>query len=209
MLIPVSTGTWFLVRGFTHAFVYRDIGIWNGVLAPASVLVIFVALACVVAYYIIKPFDEVISRIRKKGEMPTNEEKSKCLAVYRKIVVMLFALNFFGFIVGQVVVALVRDASDSATSSIIHTIAAILYATSAGMMAAGIETLGFNEILAPFRRLLQIHTVESVGDRKAVRFASSTYLLFFTSILFVFVNTAVVPLGLISKLQYSSENIWH
>ena len=207
MLIPVSTGTWFLVRGFTHAFVYRDIGIWNGVLAPASVLVIFVALACVVAYYIIKPFDEVISRIRKKGEMPTNEEKSKCLAVYRKIVVMLFALNFFGFIVGQVVVALVRDASDSATSSIIHTIAAILYATSAGMMAAGIETLGFNEILAPFRRLLQIHTVESFGDRKAVRFASSTYLLFFTSILFVFVNTAVVPLGLISKLQYSSENI--
>lgn len=207
LLVPTSAATYFLVRCFGYAFIYRDLaGIWNGLLIPLLILFACVVTACILGFYIIKPFDDVVRRIRKNGEKPSNEDKSKCLGVYRKVIVMLFILNFLGFIVGQIFVAYIKVKNNSDYSSI-HGLIAVIYSISAAFMASGIEMLGFNELLVPFRRLLEIHTVESFKERKAFRFATSTYILFFTCLFYACVTIGVVPFGLIYELQNSATDM--
>ena len=202
LLVSTSTGTYFLVRGFDYAFIYRDLAnMWNNIFAPLMILVFFVGLAAIISYSFIKPFDLAVNKIRKQNEMPTVEEKEKALSGYRKVVAVLFSLNFFGFFVGQLIIGILRSKTNVGYDSVIHTAAASIHSLAAGAMAAGIESLTFNEILAPYRRLLQIHTVESFEKQKAVRFASSTYTLFTTSLVFACVNMMVVPFGLLFQLQ--------
>ena len=205
LLVSTSTGTYFLVRGFDYAFIYRDLAnMWNNIFAPLMILVFFVGLAAIISYSFIKPFDLAVNKIRKQNEMPTVEEKEKALSGYRKVVAVLFSLNFFGFFVGQLIIGILRSKTNVGYDSVIHTAAASIHSLAAGAMAAGIESLTFNEILAPYRRLLQIHTVESFEKQKAVRFASSTYTLFTTSLVFACVNMMVVPFGLLFQLQSGS-----
>ena len=173
----------------------------NGIFTPLMILVFFVGSAAVIGYYFIKPFDDVVTKIRKRNEIPTAEEKAKALSGYRKVVAILFSINFFGFFVGQMIIGIIRSRSNVGYDSTIHTVATTIHSLAAGAMAAGIESLSFNEILAPYRRLLQVHTVESFEKQKAVRFASSTFTLFVTSMLYACANMSVVPFGLLFQLQ--------
>ena len=202
ILSLTSTWTYFLVRGFDYAFIYRDLAnMWNGIFTPLMILVFFVGSAAIIGYYFIKPFDDVVTKIRKRNEIPTAEEKAKALSGYRKVVAILFSINFFGFFVGQMIIGIIRSRSNVGYDSTIHTVATTIHSLAAGAMAAGIESLSFNEILAPYRRLLQVHTVESFEKQKAVRFASSTFTLFVTSMLYACANMSVVPFGLLFQLQ--------
>jgi methyl-accepting chemotaxis protein len=206
LIVSTSFAVYFLIRGFSYFFIYRDpASMWINITAPLIVLFVCVAITCIIAYYIIQPFDSVVRRVRKGGEKPSDAEKNKCLAAYRKIAVLLFASNFVGFFLGQIIVVLLRKSPNPVFSSMIHIIVTIVYSVSAGSMAAGIEILGLNEILVPYRKMLEIHTVESFNERKAFRFATSTYLMFFISMFYVCINIAVVPFGLIYQLQTSSH----
>ena len=110
---------------------------WINITAPLIVLFVCVAITCIIAYYIIQPFDSVVRRVRKGGEKPSDAEK-KCLAAYRKIAVLLFASNCRLFL-GQIIVVLLRKSPNPVFSSMIHIIVTIVYSVSAGSMAAGIE----------------------------------------------------------------------
>ena len=71
ILSLTSTWTYFLVRGFDYAFIYRDLAnMWNGIFTPLMILVFFVGSAAVIGYYFIKPFDDVVTKIRKRNEIP-------------------------------------------------------------------------------------------------------------------------------------------
>lgn len=205
LLFSTSLAAYLLIRWNDCIYLYNEASssFFVDIIPSLSIFIVFVLIAVIISYYLIRPFDEVVKRIKNGGEPPSRDEKSQCLGVYRKVVVLLFAINFLGFFVGQIIIAFFRT-DENVITSLPHSIMSIVLATSIGAMAAGVEMLGFNEILVPFRRMLQIHTVESFQERKAFRFASSTYILFVASLLYVGVNIAVVPFGLIYRLQTAS-----
>lgn len=198
--VLATYATTFLIRWYALAFLYRDLSRYWSNLAPTFITTtVMLIVVCIILYPLFARFDKISRRIKEGGAKATNEEKDTCLSAYRKVSFAIFLVNFLGFFVGQTFLT-VRNILSGKMELFVPLVAMILLqCLGTAVFAAMIEIMFVNELFAPHRRLLEIHTVEEFENRKAMKFSTTTLLLIISAINFCIINTMAVPFHLLTN----------
>lgn len=198
--IPATYATTLLIRWYSVAFLYRNLaGYWDHIAVTLITTTVLLVVVCSILYPLFARFDKVSRRIKNGGEKASDAEKDQCLSAYRKICIAIFSTDFIGFFIGQCFITFLSVQRGSTDGFIARIVMILLQCLGTALFMAIIEILVVNELFAPHRRLLEIHTVESFESRKAMRFSSTTLMLIIAAINFCIINMMTVPFQLLVK----------
>ena len=162
IMFPITTylGVIFL-RITAWCFVYRDTShIFGGAGSTFAITTGLIVAVAAIIYFIIRPFETVVRKIRNEGYVPTYEDKKICLSSYRKFIIAVIVGNVIGFIIGQSTSTIVE--SILGINPINPPLFGICLAQSIGVGAncALIIICGINELLGKYRVMLDIKSTK-------------------------------------------------
>lgn len=199
IMFPITTYTGVIfLRIFAWCFIYHDPShIFGGSGSTFAITTVLILIIEIIIYFIIKPFDKMIEKIKKENYKPTDEEKKKCLSSYRKFIIAIVIGNIIGFIVGQ------------SSSTIVEAILGltefnpylfgICLAQSIGVGAncALVIICLVNELMANYRVLLDIKSIKGFEKNKNASIRNYLLLTCICAVYLTMTNMIVVPAGLI------------
>lgn len=196
--VPATYITTLLIRWYSLAFLYRTLyNYWSGCGLALITTTVLLIIVCSLLYPFFARFDKISRRIKSGGAKATDEEKDQCLAAYRKVCMAIFLTDFIGFFVGQCFITFESIMAGRTIVFVPHIAMVLLQCLGSALFSAIIEIVLVNELFAPHRRLLEIHTVESFEKRKAMRFSSTTLMLIIAALNFSIINMMTVPFQLV------------
>lgn len=106
LIVPISYACFLLLRVFSLSFIYDTLSRYftGGFGTSIMVTTVLLAALCVISYFITKPFDNIIRKIKNENYRPSEKEIDICLNCFKNLNRLTFGFYFLGFFVGQAVV---------------------------------------------------------------------------------------------------------
>ena len=201
-LIPSAFGGVLIMRVFARNFLYHK-PFWNGI-APTLIVTLFLLIvSTIIVYRITKPFDTVLKRLKAGGEKPSYEEKLKCLSSYKSIRLLIFIVHFFGFLGGQVGVALLDVALGKSIFNLLYILVLSFHSLAIAGVFSLITLYGFDQLIcAPAREVLEIRTVKEYEKYKHPKVITSINVIFYFVIAFFVMNLVFVTIGMVGDPEF-------
>ena len=90
------------LRWFALEFIYDEMNVmWSGVAFNIEIGSLLLLVASIVGFFFAKPFDKVLSKLKAENRTATKDEIAICLRSYRKLILLVWAANFLGFLLGR------------------------------------------------------------------------------------------------------------
>ena len=208
VLLSVATEISVLfLRFFALDFIYNSpeemfIG---GFAINMIVSVFLLVIALVIAWFICRPFDQTLKRIKNENYSPTEDEIKKCLDTYRKLNILTITANFIGFFVGQVYIVWDGIRTGRADYILVRAILIVVQAVAFGGISCMSTVNGLDSILAKPRQLLKIQSVANLKKYRSMTLTSILTMTFFVTLIFVSVNMLCTLYG---SFAFPDEDIW-
>ena len=167
VLLSVATEISVLfLRFFALDFIYNSpeemfIG---GFAINIIVSVFLLVIALIIAWFICRPFDQTLKKIKTENYSPTEDEIKKCLDTYRKLNILTISANFIGFFVGQVYIVWDGIRTGRADYILVRAILIVVQAVAFGGISCMSTVNGLDSILAKPRSLLKIQSVANLKN---------------------------------------------
>lgn len=207
IMFPLVTyiGVFFL-RITAWCFVYRNpIHIIVGSGSTFMITTGLIAVVALITYFNIRPFDKVIKKIKNEGYVPTEDEKKKCLASYRKFIITVVVGNIIGFIIGQSSSTIVEALLG--INPIQPYLFGICFAQSIGVGAvcALISICIINELMGRYRVFLEIKMIRGLEKYRNASIRTYLTLTFIAAVYLSMIDLMAVPTGLLNSAEHSSQ----
>lgn len=208
------------LRIFAFSFIYRNPQYILGDSAQTYIIATgLIVIVAVVAYIVIKPFDECIKKIKADPfYKPTLDEKKKCAASYKKLLITTIIGDVMGFVVGQSASTLVEHFSGVQKLNPGLFAICLSEGIGVGAICALIVVCFINSsIMGKYREMLEIQSMD--GFEKMASLPTTTYILmiFIAGMYLVAVSMIGVPAGLLREpvatgdehvLYFLKNSIW-
>jgi len=187
------------LRYFGLAFIYNEAyrmfgaGFVSAVLLSVILLLIF----CAVAYFVSKPFDTILKKIKNENYKPTEDEIKICLGSFKKLNILTIIAALFGFFIGQLIMV-IRGVKTGLYDADINRIAlVILQAIGFGALGAISTINGLDRYLAPLREKLKLRSISQFKKQQGMNISSSIRFTFIIALYFTGMNMLAVMYGAI------------
>ncbi|MBR5402267.1 MAG: hypothetical protein IK102_10730 [Treponema sp.] len=169
------------------------------------VSVVLLLVALIIAWFICRPFDKTLKKIKEENYSPDEDEIKKCLGTYRKLNILTISANFIGFFVGQVYIVWDGIRTGRADYILIRAILIVVQAVAFGGISCMSTVNGLDSILAKPRSLLKIQSVANLKKYRSMTLTSILTMTFFITLIFVSVNMLCTLYG---SFSFPNQDIW-
>lgn len=196
-MAPSTFITFFLLRYYALAFIYfmpetMFSGSW---ISAFSVFIILALAAIIIAYFVTKPFNIIIKKIKEENYIPTLEETKTCLNCHKSLVILDITVITLGFFIGQIIVTYMAIKAGRHENDTVQTVLILAQAFSFGAMCALVTLKGLDSKLAEFRRLLRIKSLDDFPKQRAMSFGANVVLVSVVCLVFLGINMTALLLG--------------
>lgn len=162
--------------------------------AVATVLVLIINIG---AYFVAKPFDEILKVLKKENRGATQEEIRICLGSYRKLMFFVIGAFFTGSFLGQLIIMVVGVVSGSWAFVPSRLVLIMAQAVGFGGLSAISVITALEQMAIKTNAHLRMLTITGIKNSKTTNVSRSISMIFFIAIFFVGVNILSVPYGII------------
>jgi hypothetical protein len=141
--------------------------------------------------------ERVVEKIRG-GQTITQAERETALGVYAKVNKITITANIIGFIIGQFVVMVLDVKAGVVPYHFSCSAIIMVQSTLVGTLAALYEIYSLNILMAEYRKLLQIHSIEEFGKGWNLSISGKILLSSVITLLFMGVNAFSAAYGIIA-----------
>ena len=197
VLFAVTYASVLMLRWFALEFIYDEIEVmWSGTLPNIMVASLLLFVAVAIGYFIAKPFDQIIKKIKEEGRKATQEEIGLCLKSYRGIILLIIIANVIGFFIGQIIIVYIGIANGSNVYYFSRVFLVIAQAMAFGGISAITSIKLVDYLLIKKREMLEIGSIVDFKSRSS-KISISIGLVFFISLYFLGINMLTVPYGIL------------
>ena len=197
VLFSVTYASVLTLRWFALEFIYDDIeAMWGGTLPNIMVASLLLFIAVAIGYFIAKPFDQTIKKLKEEKRKATEEEIGICLKSYRGIILLIIAANVIGFFIGQIIIVYIGIANGSNVYYFSRVFLVIAQAMAFGGISAITAIKIVDYLLIKKREMLEIGSIVDFRSRSS-KVSISIGLVFFISLYFLGINMLTVPYGIL------------
>lgn len=197
VLFAVTYASVLMLRWFALEFIYDEISaMWGGTLPNIMVASLLLFVAVAIGYFISKPFDQTIRKIKEESRKATEEEIGVCLKSYKGIIYLIIAANVIGFFIGQIIIVYIGIANGSNVYYFSRVFLVIAQAMGFGGISAITSIKIVDYMLIKKREMLEIGSIVNYRSRSS-KVSISIGLVFFISLYFLGINMLTVPYGIL------------
>ncbi len=197
VLLVVTYASVLTLRWFALEFIYNDVAaMWGGTLPNIMVASLLLLIAVAIGYFISKPFDQILKKIKEEGRRATDEEILVCLKSYKQIIALIIAANVIGFFIGQIIIVWLGIANGTNDYYFSRVFLVIAQAMAFGGVSAITAIKVVDYLLSKKRQMLGISSTEGYKGR-TYGITFSIGLVFFISLYFLGMNMLTVPYGIL------------
>lgn len=197
VLFAVTYASVLMLRWFALEFIYDEIEVmWSGTLPNIMVASLLLFVAVAIGYFIAKPFDQIIRKIKEEGRKATQEEIGLCLKSYKGIILLIIVANVIGFFIGQIIIVYIGIANGSNVYYFSRVFLVIAQAMAFGGISAITSIKLVDYLLIKKREMLEIGSIVDFKSRSS-KISISIGLVFFISLYFLGINMLTVPYGIL------------
>ncbi len=206
VLLAVTYAGVLLLRWFALEFIYNDAAaMWGGTLPNIMVASLLLFIAVAIGYFVAKPFDQIIMKIKAEKRKATKDEIDICLKSYRRIILLVVVANIIGFFVGQVIIVWLGIASGKNVFYFSRVFLVIAQAVGFGGISAITSIKIVDYLLIKKREMLEIGSIVDFKSRSP-KISISIGLVFFLSLYFLGINMLTVPYGILLESHNGTFN---
>jgi methyl-accepting chemotaxis protein len=197
LFLATSFAGAFTLRFLALEFLYHKMGdFWSGI---GSTVFATGTLGIIISYFIakqIRKMERVSARIRDGGTV-SDAERAEALGVYPTVNKITILTNVIAFFAGQFVVMTLDVKNGVVPYQFSCCVLIMMQSMLVGTIAAMYEIYSFNNMMAPHRKLLKLHSIAEFGQRSPMSISATLTLVTTVSLLFVGVNSFSAAYGLI------------
>jgi len=185
------------LRYASLSFIYNDAARYfhSGFKVSLAVTLTLLLICVITAYFVCKPFDRIVKKIREENYEPTDLEKENCLLIYKRLNRVTIAAYMLGFFVGQIAVIASGVANGRYAFDVLKHSLVVIQALSFGAIAANAVINGLDTFFAKFRAMLKIQDFGNLQKIKISRISRSIVTTALISSFFMAANLICVIYG--------------
>ena len=181
-------------------FVYCDTShILGGSLSTFLITTALIAIVAVIEYFIIRPFDRTIRKIKEEGYRPSPDEVKKCLGSYKKFITTVVVGDIMGFIVGQSATTVVEAIMGINTVNLYLFGICMAHSIAIGFTCVMIIVCSINEVMGQKRKFLEIKSLEGMDGYRTGNVVKYLCLSFGGAVILTAVDMLMVGVGLVNN----------
>jgi methyl-accepting chemotaxis protein len=186
------------LRWLALEFLYHKMGdFWSGI---GTTVIATGGLAVIIGVLIgrhIAQLERVVEKVRN-GEAITQEDRKTALGVYAKVNKITITANVVGFIIGQFVVMFLDIKAGVVPYHFSCSTIIMIQSTLVGTIAALYEIYSLNILMADYRKLLRIHSIDEFGNGWNLTISGKILVSCVATLLFMGVNAFAAAYGIIA-----------
>ncbi|MCR4789520.1 MAG: hypothetical protein K5839_00415, partial [Treponemataceae bacterium] len=202
MLLGVVTYSCvFLLRYFALSFIYHDLsGMWkgNGFVVTMIITTLLLLTVFVIAFFVSRPFDRTLKAIKKQNYVPSEKDTKKCLSCFKNLNMITIFANALGFFVGQVIIEINGIVNNGREFIPARVFFVITQAVSFGLISAFTTMNGLDSLLANFREILKVRSVEGMKKQRSIKISKLLVITICVSLFFVGINMFTCVYGFVN-----------
>ena len=181
---------------------------WHGTGFVVTYTVSFILLAAVLLFSltITRPFDKVVTRIKKNGGSATEEEVTRCLTCYKKLNRLVLICNLTGFFIGQIIISGIGVMQGRTPRDFQLLFTVVAQAVGFGMVSCLTMMNAMDLVLAPMRKLLRIRSLKNHEKARYLNISQSLSLTAFCMVYFVAMNMFTIYFGETWNAEFSGAS---
>ena len=188
----------FTLRFLALEFLYHKMNdFWSGI---GITIIATGTLAVIIGFFIgrhILRLERVIVKIRG-GQSIAHDERVAALGVYAKVNKITIIANVIGFIIGQFAVMVLDIRAGVVPYHFSCSAIIMIQSTLVGTLCALYEIYSFNILMAEYRELLHIHSIEEFGKGWNLSISGKILLSSVVTLLFMGINAFSASYGIIA-----------
>jgi len=188
----------FTLRFLALEFLYHKMSdFWSGIgMTIAATGTLSVIIGFLLGRHLVR-LERVVLKI-KHGQTITQEERTTALGVYAKVNKITIAANIVGFVIGQFAVMFLDIKAGAVPYHFSCSAIIMIQSTLVGTLAALYEIYSLNILMAEYRELLRIHSIEEFGKGWNLTISGKILLSGIITLLFMGVNAFSAAYGIIA-----------
>ncbi len=199
LFLPVTMISISLLRWYAMEFLYRTPEkYWGGMPTTLGATAFIMILVLFIVFRLTRPFNNVINKA-SRGESVTDDETRQALSIYQKINIITIGANILGFFVGQIAVLIIEVSQGVTEYHLGRIIFSIIQATLIGALSASYTVFILNELFAPFRKILKIHSADVFGKNQTMTLNTTLLIIAAVALLYMCCNTLSVSFEIINR----------
>jgi methyl-accepting chemotaxis protein len=188
-----------MLRWYAMEFLYRTPEkYWAGMPTTVGATLFVMAIVLAIVFRMTRPFNEVIKKA-STGKGVSQEETRKALSIYQKINVITIGANIVGFFIGQIAVLIIEVSQGVTEYHLGRIIFSIIQAILIGALSASYTVFILNELFAPFRKMLKIHSADVFGKNQTMTLNTTLLIIAAVALLYMCCNTLSVSFEIINR----------
>lgn len=191
-----------LLRWFALVFIWNEGNtMWHlaSLMSNLAVSTVLVVIINVLAYFVSRPFDEILRRLNKENRSATEEEVKICLSSYKRLIRFVIYADFIGAFIGQLAVVILNLLLQTWDFNISRIILILAQALGFGGLATISVITALDQMILAKNDKLKMLTIFKNSRTRSISVSIS--LIFFISVYFVGMNMFTVPYGIFNDLQ--------
>lgn len=199
LFVPVTIISVSLLRWYAMEFLYRTPEkYWPGMPTTLGAAVILMFIVVIILFIITRPFNKII-RKASRGETVTTEETKFALGIYEKINIITISANVVGFFIGQIGVIALEVSQGIIEYHPSRIILTVIQATLIGALSASYTVFILNELFAPFRKVLRIHSADVFAKKQIMPLNTTLLIISAVALAYMCCNTLSVSFEIINR----------
>ncbi len=187
------------LRYFALIYIYNSP---DEIFSPTFWLTLFLAIAlllvtAIIAFFLSRPFDKIVTKIKKESYLPTVEETTSCLLCYKHLNKLTIVANIIGFFLGQIYMIVDGLIKGRITNDPIRIFLIIFQAVSFGTISGMTTINGLDRFMHKYRAMLHINYIEENNKGRSLTIAASISITVAISLIFVGINMMATLYGCI------------
>lgn len=206
LLVPITYINVLLLRWFALEFIYDNPEVmWSGCGMTLIVGTVLLCVVTLIAWFITKPFDQIIKKIKTENYQVTQEDINIGLASYKKLNILTICADIFGFFIGQIILVAIGILNGSNIFVPTRVAFIILQAVGFGMIAMASTITGLDKSLSKHRKLLHIRSMLDYRKHKTLDISTTVALVIGAIVYFMTMNMLISPYGMFYRMDILGE----
>ena len=202
ILAPVTYICVLFLRWFALEFIYNEPqSMWSGSFLTIAVATILIVLLSIIAFFISRPFDNLVRKIRQEDYVATKDDIEIGCRCYKHLINLTMIGNFVGFFVGQVILVYLGIAQGRVVPIPIRMFLIIAQAMGFGFISFTATANGLDLGLTKYRALLKIQDFHTFKKYKSMDISGSIIFTVISCTYFFSINMIAAPYGLLQNLE--------
>lgn len=199
LFVPVTVISVSLLRWYAMEFLYRTPEkYWPGMPTTLGAAVFLMIIVVIILFIITRPFNTII-RKASRGEVVSEDETRFALGVYEKINIITISANIVGFFIGQIGVIALEVSQGIIEYHLTRIIFTVIQATLIGALSASYTVFILNELFAPFRKVLKIHSADIFAKKQIMPINTTLLIISAVALAYMCCNTLSVSFEIINR----------